>query len=51
MRNLLIVLWLVAVITGGVIGYLNRDILDCQERTYVRHGIEFKATKCVVVNK
>lgn len=51
MRNLLMVLWFVTVIIGGLIGYLNREVLECNRRAYVRHGVTFYTTECVVVNK
>lgn len=42
MRNLLIVLWAIAV----VVAYHNREKLDCETRTYVRHGLTYTTTQC-----
>ena len=30
--------------------YINREKLDCHERTYVRHGLDYKITHCVVID-
>lgn len=46
MRNLLIALWAVAVIAGSVLAYHNREKLDCEERTYVRHSLTYTTTQC-----
>lgn len=46
MRNLLIAIWVVVTITGSVIAYENREVLNCETRTYVRHGLEYTATQC-----
>lgn len=49
MKKVLIVLWFAAVV-GGILGYLNREKLECHERTYVRHGLSYSTTHCVVID-
>jgi len=46
MRNLLIVLWAIAVIGASIAAYENREVLDCETRTYVRHGLTYTTTQC-----
>lgn len=46
MKKLLIVLWVLAVGAASVIAFENREVLDCETATYVRHGLEYTTTQC-----
>jgi len=47
MRDFIIAIIIVALLA---ITYVNREKLDCRERTYVRHGLSYPLTHCVVID-
>lgn len=47
MRDFIIAIIIVSLLAFT---YVNREKLDCQERTYVRHGLTYTVTHCVVID-
>ena len=47
MRDFIIIITLVSLLA---LAYVNREQLECTERTYVRHGLNYSVTHCVVID-